>query len=257
MFDIHLHINDFFSDFFKFTIQDLIKYLETAATHGSIVMPMIRQHSDSRLINNNFFNKINDVISRLNLKIYPFLWAHPYLVTSDWIEELKPKGIKFHPSISQKTIADAENLLEHCRSFSIPLLIHCGRGEKSSIDHLIPYLNKYDDVTIIIGHMGGLATELILRAHRILKVREPGENIFFDTSGCVNPQIISNAINQFGPKQIVFGSDIPFFDWRVCKHAIDLAIQDSEISKINVLSDFIQDRIYHNNALTLFGKNTV
>lgn len=224
MFDSHIHLidrNELYKDDFSFSIQNLQEYLNTL--DGAIVMPLITQYSDSYIVNKNFMNVIQGVP-----KVYPFTFVHPSDVRRTLIE-LNPVGIKLHPSISQFIATEQEDMFDLIESYRKPILIHCGRGEKSRLKYIINIAKRNPTLKIIVAHLGGLATELILESVSRMET-EDINNLWFDTAGIFHPKLIIKMANVVGIDRIVYGTDVPFFDPRIS----EVVIKSCEFNNVDL-----------------------
>ena len=223
MIDAHVHLiprNNPFGLEFKFDFQDITGRFETKQELSKmVVMPMLSDNTDSLMLNQKFLLELET--SELSNRILPLLWFHPTQISHELASKPRIAGIKFHPSISQKRINDAIEIVDLAASVKKPILIHCGRGELSKIDFVLRINEIYSDVKFVCAHMGGLANELILSALKLVKTKKQKENIFFDSSGCLNPMLIKKGIEILGADHIMFGTDSPFFDFDVTLFAIE------------------------------------
>jgi predicted TIM-barrel fold metal-dependent hydrolase len=171
------------------------------------------------------------------------MWIHPNQLKARHFKEFLFSGFKFHPSISQTTIDLNVKMLELCEKHRKPILIHCGRNEKSRIDYVLRTNENYPNLNFICAHMGGLATDLIIRALQKLHEASYLGNIFLETSGCFHPQLIRRAVDILGNEKIIFGTDRPFHDYKVSLFTIDSCDFDNQ-TKENILFRNIE-RVLH------------
>ena len=199
-------------------------------------MTTLTQDQDSKKINFEFYKNYNKF--KYKSRLYPFYWAHSNELDQEIIKKYPISAIKFHPSISQSTIDKNESILKLCSKYNKPILIHCGRNKKSNIDHILKINEYYPEIKFICAHMGGLATDLIMRTFKIIKNGDKySDNLWFDTSGCHSPDIIKKGIDIYGEDKILFGTDRPFHDYKVSKFVID-----------NIdASNQVKEKIFHNN----------
>jgi predicted TIM-barrel fold metal-dependent hydrolase len=100
------------------------------------------------------------------------------------------------------------------------VLVHCGRGELSSIDYVIEAYKK-TKIPFIAAHLGGLSPPLV--SHALKALGELGDaDIYLDVSSVPVPHLIQRAIEVIGTERIIFGSDIPFHDRDVMLYVFDL-----------------------------------
>ena len=234
--DGHTHIISSFSSSnivdIKFDWNDLDFWLSSEPESRCVVMPAITQFCDSVALNVEFF-KAFEAFSKKD-RVFPFMWIHPNQLEASLFKEFTFSGFKFHPSISQVTVDLNEKMLELCEKYRKPILIHCGRNEKSRIDYVLKINEYYPHLNFICAHLGGLATDLIVRA--LQKMREANylDNIFLDTAGCFYPELIRKAVDILGSNKIIFGTDRPFHNYRVSRYTIKCCNFDKETEE-NIL----------------------
>lgn len=225
-----------------FDISELDKWLTQTPNSKAVVMTTIIQYCDSIKINKEFLSTIESFQKKK--QIFPFLWIHPDQLIEEHFKIFSFSGFKFHPSISQQQIDTNERILKLCEKYKKPILIHCGRNEKSRIDYILNINEYYPDLFFICAHLGGLATDLIIRSFEKIKNANYKDNIYMDTSGCFSPNLIEKAIELLGNDKIIFGSDRPFHDYLVSLYALKLCNFDKKVL----------DKILYNNILNILGK---
>lgn len=183
----------------KFDWDDLEHWFSSEPQSKCVIIPKIVQFCDSVDLNTCFF----DSLSRFPMKdrVFPFLWVHPNQLIEEHFKRFVFSGFKFHPSISQMTIDQNEELLRLCEKYRKPILIHCGRGEKSRIDYVLKVNERYPNLKFICAHLGGMASDLIVRAFQKLSESSYLDNIFLDTSGCFHPELIKKLFNFWAAKR--------------------------------------------------------
>ncbi len=137
------------------------------------------------------------------------------------------KGIKLHPMAQGFDVRDKRlaQLFTSCNEQHFPVLIHCGRvsnarlNEYSDFEAILPIIETYPEMPIILAHMADGNVELCKSASRSYS------NVYFDTSIVITgyPEIINvnepswpdddkvvSIINEIGADRILFGSDFPW-----------------------------------------------
>lgn len=225
----------------KFDWSDLEQWLSSEPNSRCVIIPKIDQFSDSVSLNIEFFERV--MTFRQRRRVFPFLWVHPQQLVEEHFSKFNFSGVKFHPSISQMTLTENEDMLNWCEKYEKPLLIHCGRDEKSRIDYVLKVNEDYPRLKFICAHMGGLATDLVVRAYERISHSRYLDNIYLDTSGCFYPKLIEKAVELLGNDKILFGTDRPFHSYEMSLYAVNscgLGIEDKEkILSHNVL-DLLQ-----------------
>lgn len=72
--------------------------------------------------------------------------------------------------------------------------------------------NKYPDITLVIAHLGRCYT--LPFAEEAFPQLADDQGLFFDTSAVLNPEVHRLALETFGPKRLLYGSDNPVFYMR-------------------------------------------
>jgi len=232
-----------------------LQYIDDIYSGGEIVlMPSVKQYDDCIDANTEF---INSIWRRDD--IYPFMFCHP-IGEADilgFMKENRIYGFKVHPSISQMKIDDDgfEPLLKIADEFNIPVLIHCGRGDKSRFESIINVVKKYNN-PFIVAHLGGMATELIFDTLDYIEKNEIMKypNIYFNNSGVYNPKLLKEGLRVVGHKRIVFGSDEPFHDFETQKYILKKCMDEMGFSEKAIESVFYGNimRLLSNSKFTKF-----
>ena len=143
-------------------------------------------------------------------------------------------GIKLHP-LSHKY--DWEEFGDALFSFAARqkaiVQIH---ATVDDADHILPYADKYPDVTFIMAHLGGKAYVDAIEYAR-------HGNVYVDTSGINSSRnaVIEYTVERVGSERILFGTDTYAAGFQ--RGRIDYALISDE-DKVNILRD---------NALRLFA----
>ena len=143
-------------------------------------------------------------------------------------------GIKIHPEYHKYSLFEyADRIFSFAAEYGAIVQIHPWR----SADNIVPFADKYPNVTFIMAHLGGVphvnAIEFAKHA-----------NVYVDTSGSAstNNNVIEYAINRVGSERILFGTDTYAAGFQ--RGRIDYA-PISETDKENIL---------RRNAERLFAK---
>jgi len=217
----------------KFEWNTMETWLAADPGRKCVVMPRLFQFCDSARLNVEFFRRLDRC--SMKSRVFPFLWIHPDQLQRDHFKQFAFSGFKFHPSVSQTTLTEHRDILALCEKHKKPVLVHCGRNEKSRIDYVLKVNEEYPDLTFICAHMGGLATDLIIRAYGLLLRSNYVDNIYLDTSGCFYPELIQKAVKLLGPDRILFGTDRPFHSYEVSLHTVNCCRFDRK-TKADILS---------------------
>jgi len=165
-------------------------------------------------------------------KLVPLVSFHPEMEGSiteylDRYLKLGAKGIKLHPMAQGFDVRDSrlDELYIKCSEYGLAILIHCGRvsnarlNEYSDIEFILPIIEKYPKLPIVLAHMVDGDVE------RVLEISKRYSNAYFDTSIVITgyPEIMSAnepswlddnqvvaIINEIGANKVIFGSDFPW-----------------------------------------------
>jgi predicted TIM-barrel fold metal-dependent hydrolase len=220
----------------KFDWSDLEQWLSSEPGSKCVIMPTITQFCNSVALNDDFFERLKKFPKKN--QVFAFLWVHPNQVIEDHFKNFAFSGFKFHPSISQTTVTENEEMLNLCAKYKKPILVHCGRGEKSRIDYVLGVNEHYPDLKFICAHMGGLAIDLIIRAYEKISQLKYLDNIYLDTSGCFHPELIEKAVQLLGNEKVIFATDRPFHSYKMSLYVVNCCNFDKEIRR-KILSENI------------------
>ena len=245
--DGHTHIISGFSNpsiiNLKFDWEDLEHWLSSEPESKCVITPYIEQLSDSVKLNVEFMERLKDFPMRD--RVFPFLWIHPNQLAEKHLKMFDFSGFKFHPSISQTTITENQEMLDTCAKHRKPILVHCGRGEKSRIDYVLKVNENYPELKFICAHMGGLATDLIVRAFEKISQSKFLDNIYLDTSGCFLPPLIEKATKLLGSHKVIFGTDRPFHSYKMSLYTIECCDFGKEL----------REKLLFGNILNILGNS--
>lgn len=165
-------------------------------------------------------------------RLVPLISIHPEM-EGDILSHLKQyiaigaKGIKIHSSVQGFLTNDYrfQSLYEYCNEKAFHILFHCGLTFKvrvnnySDLEMLMPVIGKYQNISIILGHLAEGKVKDVLWLSKMYK------NIFFDTSIAISgllcikrvhvdcwqdDEVVIDIINKVRADRIILGSDYPF-----------------------------------------------
>ena len=143
-------------------------------------------------------------------------------------------GIKIHPLCHKYTLEEfGDELFTFASEHKAIVQIH---ATVDDADHILPFADKYPDVTFIMAHLGGEAYA------NAIEFAKHG-NVYVDTSGINSSRnaVIEYTVERVGSERILFGTDTYAAGFQ--RGRIDYALISDE-DKVNILRD---------NALRLFG----
>lgn len=199
------------------------------------------------------FMKANDYIKRayeLNQELFiPFFLINERLS----VEELERQtlfGIKEHFYITRNTDINTYfpiyNFLQETDKL---LFIHPHMNERVERIQLIK--KNFPKLKIILAHSGRkwpFTGDDVLDL--ILPTLKSYEDVYFDTSTIMDPQVISEMVNVVGSHRVLFGSDYPFENPSGDVYKAEFAV----IDRLQV-SDEDKENIIRNNFKHLFLKD--
>lgn len=131
----------------------------------------------------------------------------------DYLIELGLKGVKLHPDFQQFALNEerAFELGEVINAGNVPVLIHCGdfRYNYSNPEQLIPFLDKFSELTVIGAHFAGWS--MWEDATRQLAGTE---NLYVDLSSslyALSPETAKELIHAYGVDRVLWGTDFPMW----------------------------------------------
>ena len=128
--------------------------------------------------------------------------------------DLGLKGVKLHPDFQMFALNEKRDfdLGEVIAVGDVPLLIHCGdfRYNYSNPEQLIPFLDKFPDLTVIGAHFAGWS--MWEDATRQLAGRQ---NLYVDLSSslyALSAETANELIHAYGTDKVLWGTDYPMWD---------------------------------------------
>lgn len=155
---------------------------------------------------------VTRVIDRYPDRFYGWIFVNP-VGPSDPFDEIKKYasnpnmiGVKTHPWWHQYPVRKLEKVAEWCEKNNYPIQIHLGIGEMGDYKYLP---EKFPNLKIIYLHAGVPFFKELWNYFKVNKDKYP--NIYLDLSSpYVDEFIIKDAINAFGAKNCLYGTDGPY-----------------------------------------------
>ena len=147
-------------------------------------------------------------------------------------------------SKSFPNLDDCREILNSYRRYTKPVLLQADSPEAVSAAEGIA--GEFPSTKFVLGSMGGEhcpATGSRDRREKCVMGLSKYMNLFLETSGSLESSKIEEAVASFGPRRVLFGSDLPFGN----PASMLALIQTSSIPKD------VMTRIFATNARTLFG----
>jgi len=192
--------------------------------------------------------------------LLPFHWVniHPSATRKDIIRQINYieknkhyiKGLKYHPSISQVSCDDKriQELWEYANQEKYIVLIHSGRNEISHGKYLDTVARCNRDAVWVLAHLGGGVFDRIMECIYYYDNKSLPDNLYFDTSQTTHPVLLKRLVEHFGDQNVLFGSDVPFLDYKLVKYCVLASgLRESSL-----------ERIFYKNARSLLiGKKLI
>ena len=162
-----------------------------------------------------------------------------------YLKELGLKGVKLHPDFQLFALNEekAFKLGEAINDAGLPVLIHCGdfRYNYSNPEQLMPFLEKFPDMTVIGAHFAGWsmwekATEQLAGT----------PNLYVDLSSslyALSPETALELIHAYGADRVLWGTDYPMWD----------SVSEMEYFDKIDLTQQERSQILYENAAKLLG----
>ncbi|MDQ4126901.1 MAG: amidohydrolase family protein [Actinomycetota bacterium] len=124
------------------------------------------------------------------------------------------RGLKLHPVSQHFELDDPRvvRLFEMAAEVDLPVLIHAGFAMQRVVEPLIPTVEAYPELRLILGHSGMVEVLEAVRAF------EGHPNVLFETS-VVRAKDLYVLFSSLDPSRICYGSDIPYGDLPSTLHA--------------------------------------
>lgn len=103
-------------------------------------------------------------------------------------------------------------LLDVAKELKIPVLIHPPHEHVAPFNDFVP---SYPDVNFIVAHLGSSGSEDFEEHLAAINLAKRYPNVYLDTSNVVITRYLEIAVEEVGPRKILFGSDEPESDCRL------------------------------------------
>ncbi len=123
-------------------------------------------------------------------------------------EEYGFQGLKLHPDWEYFYINSpvVKPIVEFCQSVRWPVFLHTGYYPLSHPTLLLPVAEAFPSVNFIMAHLSYAHTaDAIIVANQC-------PNVYLEPSGNATAQAIHGVLRVVGPRQFIYGSDLPYTD---------------------------------------------
>ncbi len=204
--------------------EDLIKTYEDLF-EGKKVIPVVFGNSIARCMEHNaYIEKVKEKYG------FPTLFWTRYDMSAEFVEEhvikggydgLKPYlgGCKAGVNPADADIYDflPPEHLEVANKLGLKVILHVSKDDrfknKSNLDTLLEIEEKYPNVKLIVAHIGRAYCSVDV-GDAFIRLKDT-KKMLFDFSANTNSEVIREAIETFGPKRILFGTDLPIAKMRM------------------------------------------
>ena len=150
-----------------------------------------------------------------------------FLQAEKMLESPKSVGIKLHPPMHGYSLKEfGDKIFSFAEKYKAIVLIH----PEQSPDYILPFAEKYPDVTFIMAHMGAFREDSYADAIEFAK----HNNVYIDTSSSnsMKNKVLEYVVERCGSDRILFGTDTYAAGFQ--KGRIEYALI-SEEDKANIL----------------------
>lgn len=239
MLDYHVHLGKSSSGE-DYTIEDLIKNMDLYGIEKSGLSML--NGTDTRLLN----DQVYEAWKKYPDRIIPYAYINPrepFVIdeVNRCLGKLKMRGVKFHSwkcGYYPDNNKMLDKVIDEIEKYNVPILTHTGTAPLSLPQQWADVAKKHPKVKFVFAHIGYLDY-----GYGCVDCVKDLENVFVDTSGQVEVQILEKALNVLGSERIIFGSDWPY------------KFVKSEICKFDVLNltEKQKNDIFDNNMRKLFS----
>lgn len=204
--DFHIHLGKSSSGS-SYTLRDLIEIM------------------DQNGIEKSGLSMLNGVVtSELNDKVCEAVGQHPdrligfaYINPRDpkavdevhhFLGEKGMKGVKFHSwkhGYFPDNNSNLDSVIDAIEQYNVPILTHTGTAPLSLPQQWAVIAERHPNQTFVFAHIG-----LLDYGYGCVQAVKDLPNVYVDTSGQVEVQILQMAFNELGEDRIIFATDWPY-----------------------------------------------
>lgn len=203
--DAHIHIGKWSDVFFNYesTVDEAIDVMKKSGVEAAVCMPADAT-SNEELFSQTYKNP--------KFKFYYKAWINPNDKSLDSFLEKNLDKIslfKVHPSIQKKKITDAsyDKYIRLASENRKPVVVHCGRWQEiASYKFPLELAEKYQDLILILSHLGGDQPSLYLQCAETVKNKKY-KNVYLGTESVREFYFVNKVVHTVGAEKVIFGSD--------------------------------------------------
>lgn len=202
--DSHAHLKHGDAQKTEYPAETIVEVMDAVGIDKSVIFAMSTTTRKSIIMAKDAYERFPD-------RLIPYVYALPSYEEivinqiEDAISRLGFRGIKLHAG--ECTLSDyvVDPVIELAGKLGVPCLIDC-MGRCDAIRRIA---EKFVETKIIIAHFGQYLCRDEALIDKFIDLAKEYENIFLDTSGTILVKKIEDAVEQIGPKRIIFGIDGP------------------------------------------------
>lgn len=177
---------------------------------------------------------VYNLVKETQGRVIQFIWItqlekKPIHYLDEKFKEWKFSGVKFHQCWEKFSVDSIffSSVAEWAEEHNLPVFIHI--ASKKEAEKLISYKKEHPELKLIVAHLFGLS--------KYIESDIKDTNLYFDISPFQlnsTPRVLK-AIEHFGAKQILFGSDTPYGSdslERGIKRIKELSLRESDKADI-------------------------
>jgi len=239
MLDFHLHLGKSSSGSL-YTVENLIDMLDKYEIEKA-GLSMLNGVDVSKLNDNviNAYEKYPD-------RIAPFAYINPrdpnaINEVNRALGDLNMTGVKFHSwkhGYNPENNGNLDDVVSEIEKYNVPILTHTGTAPLSLPHSWAKVAAKHPQQKWVFAHIG-----LLDFGYGCVEAVKDLENVWVDTSGQVEVQILQKAFDELGEDRVIFATDWPY------KHV------GAEILKLDCLNmnDRQRQKVFHDNSAKLLN----
>lgn len=159
----------------------------------------------------------NNLVHSVQLELPDFVEGYAFINPKDpdvhneidrCLGDMKMNGVKFH-SWKQGYYPDnrpeLDSIFEHIENYGVHVQMHVGTAPLSTPYIWAEYAQKHPKVDFVFTHLGYYEF-----GYSCIEVAEKHRNIWVETSGQMDPDVLKQAVKKLGSGRVVFGTDWPY-----------------------------------------------
>ena len=231
--DCHCHLGSYFNFYVPgHSPEDMIRSMDNTEVEMACISPHMSLTSD--IVGGNAF--MLETVQNQPGRFIGFFTYNPHfpdLMKTELDKAFKikgVKGIKIHQGTHGTNLMNPSYryLYDFANRYHLPILIHT--WDLQTINEISVLSGEYTNATFIMGHFGAVPSNMI-KAADVIKSRK---NVVGDTTvSMMYEGNIEWLVSMVGADKVLYGTDMPFIDPRVCLgRVLAAALSDSERERL-------------------------